>query len=205
MSCFAEIYDRINLKNDQQDRTFLSGIGGAYGKMGFVHEKPGTHRQGADTGRGHTGRFLSSGGPCLAEKQAGAVSDLETVGGQANLPTFLGMYRRLGASGRDKPSWSGPGGKRGSSVDLEPETGRLVFSKVRDTAMPNLLDVWLFEKGKMVAFSRTLTERKTKEVEEIHWMWPDEIRRLYDGGRMVPSLGYFFSEIEGMPGEVRSR
>ena len=42
MSCFAEIYDRINLKNDQQDRTFLSGIGGAYGKMGFVYEKPGT-------------------------------------------------------------------------------------------------------------------------------------------------------------------
>ena len=73
-------------------------------------------------------------------------------------------------------------------VDLEPETGRLVFSKVRDTAMPNLLDVWLFEEG-----------------EKIHWMWPDEIRRLYDGGRMVPSLGYFFSEIEGMPGEVRSR
>ena len=32
-------------------------------------------------------------------------------------------------------------------VDLEPETGRLVFSKVRDTAMPNLLDVWLFEEG----------------------------------------------------------
>ena len=42
-------------------------------------------------------------------------------------------------------------------------------------------------------------------MEEIHWMWPDEIRRLYDGGLMVPSLGYFFSEIEGMPGEVRSR
>lgn len=31
------------------------------------------------------------------KKQAGAVSDLETVGGQANLPTFLGMYRGLGA------------------------------------------------------------------------------------------------------------
>ena len=49
------------------------------------------------------------------------------------------------------------------------------------------------------------THLETKEVEEIHWMWPDEIRRLYDGGQMVPSLGYFFSEIEGMSGEVRSR
>jgi hypothetical protein len=129
MSCFAEIYDRINLKNDQQDRTFLSGIGGAYGKMGFVHEKPGTHRQGADTGRGHTGRVLSSGGPCLAEKQAWAVSDFETVGGQANLPTFLGMYRRLGASGRDKPSWSGPGGKRGSRRRSGAGNGQARFFK----------------------------------------------------------------------------
>ena len=90
-------------------------------------------------------------------------------------------------------------------VDLEPETGRLVFSKVRDTAMPNLLDVWLFEEGENGCFQPDLNGAETKEVEEIHWMWPDEIRRLYDGGRMVPSLGYFFSEIEGMPGEVRSR
>ena len=90
-------------------------------------------------------------------------------------------------------------------VDLEPETGRLVFSKVRDTAMPNLLDVWLFEEGENGCFQPDLNGAETKEVEEIHWMWPDEIRRLYEGGRMVPSLGYFFSEIEGMLGEVRSR
>ena len=90
-------------------------------------------------------------------------------------------------------------------VDLEPETGRLVFSKVRDTAMPNLLDVWLFEEGENGCFQPDLNGAETKEVEEIHWMWPDEIRRLYDGGQMVPSLGYFFSEIEGMSGEVRSR
>ena len=63
--------------------------------------------------------------------------------------------------------------------------------------MPNLLDVWLFEEEENGCFQPDPAGAETKEVEEAHWMWPEEIRGLYDGGLMVPSLGYFFSEIDG--------
>ena len=67
---------------------------------------------------------------------------------------------------------------------------------VRDSAMPHLLDVWLFEEKEEDCFVPDLSAAETKEVSEVHWMWPDEIRKLYEGGLTVPSIGYFFSTIE---------
>ena len=81
-------------------------------------------------------------------------------------------------------------------VRLVPENGRQVFFTVRDSAMPHLLDVWLFEEKEAECFVPDLGAAETKEVSEVHWMRPDEIRKLYESGLTVPSIGYFFSKIE---------
>lgn len=51
-----------------------------------------------------------------------------------------------------------------------------------------MLDVWRFEYNGQASLERAAT----REVAQIKWMAPEEIRRLYDGGRLAASLRYFF-------------
>lgn len=58
--------------------------------------------------------------------------------------------------------------------------------------MPGMLDVWRFEYNG----EASLEWAATREVAQVKWMTPEEIRRLYDGGGLVASLRYFFERDE---------
>ena len=80
-------------------------------------------------------------------------------------------------------------------IDLLPQQGRKVFSKKRDVIdgkrFGDILDVWLFEYDGEVS----LNNATTQEVAEVSWLYPQEIRDLYQNHRLVWTLEYFFEEI----------
>lgn len=75
-------------------------------------------------------------------------------------------------------------------LDLEPETGKILFSKVRECN--DILDTWLFEYDGDL----NLDDATTDEVADCKWMTVSEIRKLYEDNRLVPTLDYFFSDME---------
>ena len=54
------------------------------------------------------------------------------------------------------------------------------------------MDVWLFD----FDGDADLDAATTDEVADVRWMRRDEIRALYDAGKLVHTLGYFFTEVE---------
>lgn len=81
-------------------------------------------------------------------------------------------------------------------LDLGPADGKKIFSKIREiidgTPFQDIMDVWLFEyNGEL-----HLEEATTDEVADCKWMSVEEIRELYDGGRLVSTLDYFFCAFE---------
>ena len=52
------------------------------------------------------------------------------------------------------------------------------------------MDVWLFD----FDGDADLDAATTDEVSSARWMSVDEIRALYDEGKLVHTLGYFFTE-----------
>jgi len=74
--------------------------------------------------------------------------------------------------------------------------GRVVFSRLRKIIngrkANDIMDVWLFEHEGEISLSQATTD----EVAQSRWMDVDEIRRLYEDGKLVPTLGYFFTEVE---------
>ena len=77
-------------------------------------------------------------------------------------------------------------------IPLLPEQGRLIFSRVRERQQ-DILDVWLFSyEGEI-----RLDQATTREVADCRWMEPEEIRRLLSAGKLVPTLSYFFADIQG--------
>ena len=80
-------------------------------------------------------------------------------------------------------------------VNLSNIEGKLVFSKIRKIEsgeiFNDILDVWLFKyNGKI-----PLEEATTDEVLQSKWLYVQEIRDLYESGRLVPSLYYFFDKV----------
>ena len=82
-------------------------------------------------------------------------------------------------------------------VVLPPEHAALVYSVVgrvvNEVKFSDILDVWLFEYDGPVS----LEQATTREVAQAAWMTKSQIRELFDTGRLVPTLGYFF-ETEGL-------
>lgn len=80
-------------------------------------------------------------------------------------------------------------------VKLFPTDGKLLFSKLRDVidGVPfcDIVDVWLFKYNGAVELKNATTD----EVEKVRWMTLDEIKELWDNGLFVPTLGYFFTDI----------
>jgi len=81
-------------------------------------------------------------------------------------------------------------------LDLNALDGRRVFTKIRESMdgklFQDIMDVWLFEyDGEL-----HLKEATTDEVAAGKWMSVEEIKKLYDAGKMVPSLDYFFDVFE---------
>ena len=78
-------------------------------------------------------------------------------------------------------------------IVLPPEDGKRVYSVVRrmveDVKFSDILDVWLFEYDGTVS----LEQATTKEVAQTAWMTKEQIKELYDTGRLVHTLSYFFT------------
>lgn len=79
-----------------------------------------------------------------------------------------------------------------SGLKLSPEKGMRVFSKVRNVVngvrFADILDVWLFEYDGLVS----LEQATTHEVAQVTWMSKAQIRELFDAGKLVHTLQYFF-------------
>lgn len=76
-------------------------------------------------------------------------------------------------------------------LDLEPEAGKILFSKIRST-FNDIVDVWLFEYDGDLH----LDDATTDEVSDCRWMTVPEIRKLYEDNRLVKTLDYFFCTME---------
>ncbi len=75
-------------------------------------------------------------------------------------------------------------------LDLEPETGKILFTKIRDT-FHDIVDVWLFEYDGALHLDNATTD----EVADCRWMTVSEIRKLYEDHKLVQTLSYFFHAI----------
>ena len=74
-------------------------------------------------------------------------------------------------------------------VDLDPAMGKLVSSTVREH-FQDIRDVWCFTYDGPI----DLRSATTDEVADTRWMTVEEVRKLYDAGELVHTLGYFFEE-----------
>ncbi len=81
-------------------------------------------------------------------------------------------------------------------LTLSPENGRLISSVIgrviRGVEFRDILDIWLFPYDGPIP----LEEATTKEVVEALWMSKEQIRALFDAGKLVHTLEYFFSSEE---------
>ena len=76
-------------------------------------------------------------------------------------------------------------------LDLKPETGKILFTKIR-SAFNDIVDVWLFEYDGDLH----LDDATTDEVSDCRWMTVSEIRKLHEDNRLVQTLDYFFCAME---------
>ena len=78
-------------------------------------------------------------------------------------------------------------------LTLSPEDGKLVYSVVgriiNGVRFSDILDVWLFEYDGPVS----LEQATTHEVAQVKWMTKAQIKGLFDAGKLVHTLGYFFT------------
>lgn len=81
-------------------------------------------------------------------------------------------------------------------IELNPAKGKLVFSKIRNEydgmKFRDILDVWLFEYDGDI----DLTNATTDEVNDAKWITTEDIHKLYDSGKLVKTLDYFFCALE---------
>lgn len=81
-------------------------------------------------------------------------------------------------------------------VDLLPEKGKVVLTKVRKTIdgkkFNDIMDAWLFEYDGEVSLSNATTD----EVAQVVWMNKERIAELIETNQMVGTLEYFFTEVE---------
>ena len=115
----------------------------------------------------------------------------------ANRPTFPLMWECVGGSvtaGEDSLAGALREVFEEVGVELSADCGRVVFSRVRDVIggkrFGDIMDVWLFDFDGVV----DLGKATTAEVEDARWMRVEEIRTLYEEGKLVHTLDYFFTE-----------
>ena len=79
-------------------------------------------------------------------------------------------------------------------IDLKDRKGQLLFSKIRKSdgkmTSDNILDVYIFEYDGKIKLENATTD----EVAQAKWLDVKEIKDLYNSGKMVKSLYYFFDE-----------
>lgn len=81
-------------------------------------------------------------------------------------------------------------------ITLDPSAGKRVFTKIRNAAdgklFQDILDVWLFSCDGLPQLNQATTD----EVAACKWMNASEIKQLYDDGKLVSTLDYFFCAFE---------
>lgn len=118
----------------------------------------------------------------------------------ADRPTCPLLWECVGGSvtkGEDSLTGALRETKEEVGLTLSPEDGKLVYSVVgrvvNGVKFTDIVDVWLFEYDGPVS----LEQATTKEVAQTVWMTKEQIRELFDTGKLVYTLGYFFT-IEGL-------
>ena len=109
----------------------------------------------------------------------------------ADRPSFPLMWECVGGSaliGEDSLKAALRETKEEIGLDLPPDKGILVHSFVRHI-YADIVDVWLFEYDGPVS----LEQATTKEVAQTAWMTKEQIKELFDTGKLVHTLGYFFT------------
>lgn len=80
-------------------------------------------------------------------------------------------------------------------IDLEPDKGHVLFTKVRKIMegkiVNDIVDVWLFDYDGEV----NLSDATTDEVAQVTWMDREQIRDLHEQKMFVGTLEYFFTEV----------
>ena len=112
----------------------------------------------------------------------------------ANRPTCPLLWECVGGSvvqGEDSLTGALREAKEEVGVDLQPESGRVVFSRIRKS-YGDIMDVWLFDYDGEV----DLCNATTDEVAQTHWLTREEIKNIYDAGKLVSTLEYFFEKVD---------
>lgn len=114
----------------------------------------------------------------------------------ADRPTFPLMWECVGGSvvkGEDSLTGALRETQEEVGLTLSPEDGKLVYSVVgrvvSGVKFTDILDVWLFEYDGPVSLERATTN----EVTQIVWMTKEQIKELFNEGKLVHTLDYFFS------------
>ena len=114
----------------------------------------------------------------------------------ADRPTFPLMWECVGGSvtkGEDSLTGALRETREEVGLTLSPDDGKLVYSVVgrvvNGVKFADIMDVWLFEYDGHV----DLGQATTKEVAQTIWMTKEQIRELFDTGKLVHTLGYFFT------------
>jgi len=117
----------------------------------------------------------------------------------ADRPTFPLMWECVGGSvikGEDSLTGALRETREEVGVTLSPEDGKLVYSVVgrvvNGVKFSDILDVWLFAYDGPVS----LEQATTKEVAQTVWMTKEQIRELFDTGKLVHTLDYIFTTLE---------
>lgn len=111
-------------------------------------------------------------------------------------PTFPLMWECVGGSVlKDEDSLTGAlrEVREEIGLDLSPADGHLLFSEIREHHR-DIVDVWLFEYDGDV----DLRDASTDETVQAVWMTSERIRELFDVGKLVHTLAYFFTRVSGL-------
>ena len=113
-------------------------------------------------------------------------------------PTFPLLWECVGGSvlkGENSLQGAIRETKEEVGIDLVETMGNLVYTKIRKVIngkkYNDILDVWCFNYNGKVELSNATTH----EVQAIKWMEKNEILQLYNNNKFVPSLQYFFEDI----------
>ena len=117
----------------------------------------------------------------------------------ANRPTYPLLWECVGGSvvaGEDSLTGAIREAREEVGIDLQPQKGRVVYTKVRNTVdgirFGDIMDVWLFDYDGEVDLHNATTD----EVAQCHWLTRDEILKIYNAGILVPTLEYFFEKVD---------
>lgn len=118
----------------------------------------------------------------------------------ADRPAYPLMWECVGGSavaGEDSLTAALRETKEEVGIDLPAESGKIIYSVVgrivNEVKFADIVDAYVFEYDGDI----DLNKATTAEVAQAKWMSLNEIRVLYEAKKLVHTLDYFFTEMEG--------